>query len=555
MTPARNEDKTRGIFDVHTGRTRVSKRSFKEIVYGKNVLNLRPGFGKRHPWWSLVILLVLAGGIFWGIRKLSTRAEVSDFFPLTCLGSWQNPANAQGQPESLGTSSAAITADNAAVYDPTSPLTQIFCGAFVPPDYKTEGDVKNVGLTLVWNIPGLATTTDEGTATSTATGTVPAASATTTTTTTPTTTAPEATSTSWLFNTRLLNVAFADTTDTVSTVPTSSDTNTAPPTPPLPPSESTSTLAPATSSSEPGTTTAPTTTASAATIVETTTPTVAATSTATATTTEAGATTTPSSTVIMAPPITATLAPITSTVTSTATGTDVTVPPEASTTTSSAPVFAPPPPPDDNFLEVSYSVDGQTWVEFAKVGPDNWQNFTATLPVTSWDDLKKLQVKIEGIPTTLQQIPKVYLDGMFVEVHYEIPSVIEMTNTPTSTDEEASSTAPPVRVTLANPGARQTCRIEPFSQPLPPGGTTQFTAMLHPSISGVSYDLFTGYLPRGISVSIGSPSGAIAATSSLTFQAAADAQHGSFNIPVIYHEHEADGTVLSNFCQLNIDVR
>ena len=86
-------------------------------------------------------------------------------------------------------------------------------------------------------------------------------------------------------------------------------------------------------------------------------------------------------------------------------------------------------------------------------------------------------------------------------------------------------------------------------------GPAQFTAVLHPSINGISYDLSTGYLPHGVAVLIGSPTGPIAATSSITFQAASDAQEGSFNISVIYHEHEVDGSVISNFCQLNLTIQ
>jgi hypothetical protein len=162
----------------------------------------------------------------------------------------------------------------------------------------------------------------------------------------------------------------------------------------------------------------------------------------------------------MAPPVTATL---------TATGSDVTAPPAASAATSSVPVFAPPPPPDDNFLKVSYSLDGQTWIDLATVNQDNWQNFTATLPVTSWDDLKKLQVRIEGIPTALTQIPKVYLDGMFVEVHYEIP--------PASPISLGGSTA-------ATPSAATTSEVivlPPTQQPVPVNQNSDFKANESPT--------------------------------------------------------------------------
>jgi hypothetical protein len=140
-------------------------------------------------------------------------------------------------------------------------------------------------------------------------------------------------------------------------------------------------------------------------------------------------------------------------------------------------------------------------------------------------------------------------------VHYETPSSIVPALTPSSTSEVENATSTPVRIMLMNPGARQTCDLEPFSQTLPLGGTAQFIAELHPSINGVSYELSTGYLPHGVVVLIGQPTGPVAATSSITFQAADDAQRGSFNIPVIYHEQEVDGTEVSNFCQLNLIIQ
>ena len=202
--------------------------------------------------------------------------------------------------------------------------------------------------------------------------------------------------------------------------------------------------------------------------------------------------------------------------------------------------------PDNNFLDVS------------QVNINNWQQFTVTLPISDWQDLENLQVRIEGIPTTQDPIPPVYLDGMFMEVHYDSQPLLS--NEATSTDETASSTdstdsAPAVRLKLTDPGAEQSCDIEPFSQHVPIGGSADFLINLHPSINGVSYDLEPGHLPPGVSVSINNPIGAIAATSSLTFNAATSSVPGSFNIVMIYHEHETDGSVLANYCQVNIDVQ
>lgn len=59
----------------------------------------------------------------------------------------------------------------------------------------------------------------------------------------------------------------------------------------------------------------------------------------------------------------------------------------------------------------------------AEVNPDNWQKFTVTLPIANWDDLKKVQIRLSGMPTSLAKVPRIYLDGMFVEVHYDVPPI------------------------------------------------------------------------------------------------------------------------------------
>jgi hypothetical protein len=218
-------------------------------------------------------------------------------------------------------------------------------------------------------------------------------------------------------------------------------------------------------------------------------------------------------------------------------------------------IIVPPPVPDNNFLNVSYSTDGQTWISIGKVNMSNWQQFTVTLPLSDWTDLQNLQVRVDGIPTTQDPIPPIYLDGMFVEVHYNTVILPVPTDAASSTDATTSANPSSARMTLVNPGAQQACDVQPFSQELPLGGTAAFTVNLHPSINGVSYSLLLGHLPVGISAILGSPSGPIAATSSLIFQAETSTIPGSLNIVVIYQEHEEDGSVLSNFCQLNIDAR
>ncbi|MEK7188083.1 MAG: hypothetical protein AAB691_04530, partial [Patescibacteria group bacterium] len=88
----------------------------------------------------------------------------------------------------------------------------------------------------------------------------------------------------------------------------------------------------------------------------------------------------------------------------------------SSSATSSSFPLPEPPPPDDRFLILSYSIDGQNWFELKRIGMNDWRNLTVDLPVRSWGDLKNVQIKITGTPSTLQVIPPVFLDGILVEV-------------------------------------------------------------------------------------------------------------------------------------------
>jgi len=314
--------------------------------FGVSTINLRPKFRERHPWVVAFVAIVLFTIFGFGLRRLFVRAEVGDFYPASCLGTWQSPEKAQGKPESL--SGAPIDATSSALSGGTA--AQIFCGSFIPQGTDETGEIKSVGLTLVWDMAGLPASV----ATPVATSTIEAS-----------TTDPSA----FLF---FFPSAHAQTVpDSDASVGT--DTTPAPVAAPAPAADD-------------------------------------------------------SSTVILGPPLSATLTPIDENATGTASDTTGT---SASSATSSLPAPAAPIPPsplapDDNFLLISYSTDGNTWIALQKVNADNWKNLTVSLPISRWSDLEKLQIKIEAIPTALAVMPQVFLDGMLVEAHYDVPPVFIM---------------------------------------------------------------------------------------------------------------------------------
>ncbi len=544
-TPGEQREK-RDVFDVgpNVKKTPSRRHFFKYpfYVYGRNVLNLKPKFRIRHPWaWAVGFVAIIVVS-FLGIRQLSTKADVHDFSPTTCLGNWQDVANAEGRPQTMGDPNPSFSAANSATY---TTGTEIYCGGFLPPSFATSGQITNVGLTLVWQI-GDASTSSVATSASTTPAVSTGASA-------PATSSDDSISSG-------TNSTSSDDGATVagSSTPTSSSIS----------STASSSASDATvdelstDTSSPVSASVPDTSSSSASntdAAQASTPDVVSSPDPASVSTPAptpAPTADSSSTSFIRQLIPFAFADDVSsgTVSIADTTTAETASDTAATSTS---ISAPAPIPDENFLDVSYSTDGQTWVSVGEVNMSNWQQFTVTLPIADWADLQNLQIRVEGIPTTQDPIPPVYLDGMFVEVHYDAAlSINPSVDMASSTDEATSSATPSSsRMTLVDPGAQQACDIQPFSQVLPLGGTAVFTVNLHPSINGVSYDLLLGHLPLGVSAGFGSPSGSVAATSSLTFQAQTTIMPGSMNIVVIYQEHEEDGTVLSNFCQLNIDVK
>lgn len=75
------------------------------------------------------------------------------------------------------------------------------------------------------------------------------------------------------------------------------------------------------------------------------------------------------------------------------------------------------------FLEVLYTLDGTEWHSLGKVSKDDWTH-EFKIPVTEWDDISKLQVSIQSLPS-VDVLPKVYLDGMWLEAEYEKIKTLE----------------------------------------------------------------------------------------------------------------------------------
>ncbi len=362
-------------------------------------VSLKNYFGSWTKIGILVGVLVLALIAFFVSQEAFITAEVTDFYPSTCLGSWQDPEKAQGEPETFRFPEKELNNDNSAYLDKAE--GDIYCGQFLPGDYVGEGEIKGVGLTLVWNVQGLPelvlpepTVTPETTSTPNADEDIPTSE-----------------------GAVIKDVIEAP---TERTKEESSNGDSAKEEPATPPSSLNRFLVPLVlaQSEEPS---APASTVEPAPVQAT------------------------------EPPVISNPEPINEPVVGAPKETEVEKNPpineelknengeeikpeevkigEVLAEPVTEIIHEAPKVVDESFLRISYSLDGQEWKEISKIGAANWFHYTMPLPINSWEDLRKAQFRIEGIENSLETFPEIYLDGMFLEVQYEKPPIVEIFET------------------------------------------------------------------------------------------------------------------------------
>ncbi len=335
---------------------------------------------------GIIVLVLLSPFV---VRRFFSRAEVADFYPATCLGSWENPHYAEGKPETFDSSDVLITRENASMFAGVN--DKIFCGNFIPNDYEPKGEIARVGLTLVWSI-------NENTSFPAPSPDVaPAASS------SEPETAPEE------------EVPASDAPEKPKLDESKIQNQEPAPPPPQEPALPVDEPSPAPSSTslfenfifsslffaqanaqtpENQTTTEEIISPSVENIIIEETP----------------SSTVPTEVAEEAQPIPA---PAESLPENSGGGEVILSPVVAA------------PEPDSRFLKISYSVDGESWSEIAKVSSADLHNFTVALPVSNWEELKKIQISIEGIPTSESEVSKIFLDGMLVEIEYAVPPIFQ----------------------------------------------------------------------------------------------------------------------------------
>ncbi len=82
---------------------------------------------------------------------------------------------------------------------------------------------------------------------------------------------------------------------------------------------------------------------------------------------------------------------------------------------------------ESDFLEVSYTLDGEVWNVLGKINRQNMANpyFEIPFEQMNWENIRKVQVAVSAVPT-FDKPPIFYLDAMWIETEYEEMSDVEL---------------------------------------------------------------------------------------------------------------------------------
>ena len=236
--------------------------------------------------------------------------------------------------------------------------------------------------------------------------------------------------------------------------------------------------------------------------------------------------------------------------------------------------------PTEDFLKVSYTLDGVNWQELGMVNKNNWQDLSFNIPVSylletelptngnevsTLEDIKKIQIKIESLPI-LNETPFVYLDGMALEVEYESGTLTQdMSSEPDQGVINLASSTPstkPLKVrslhknVVLDEKATHSCRAEPFRLDISGKSYLATTLILQNSGKQEPEEIEIGSLPIGIDITFSKnkdyiyrpQTGETALDLEITSEPGS--QKGSFGIPIIYTKKGvSDSTTV---CQINV---
>ena len=71
----------------------------------------------------------------------------------------------------------------------------------------------------------------------------------------------------------------------------------------------------------------------------------------------------------------------------------------------------------DHLMSVEYTFNGEDWLFLGTISANNWKNLSFELPVISWEDISKVQVRLKK-SLSIDEQPAILLDAMILEIKY-----------------------------------------------------------------------------------------------------------------------------------------
>ena len=213
-------------------------------------------------------------------------------------------------------------------------------------------------------------------------------------------------------------------------------------------------------------------------------------------------------------------------------------------------------PEPGSFLTISYTLDGVSWHEISKLPATVSPNIVIDLPLTSWEDISRLQVSIANQPI-LDQAPVVFFDGLTLEVMYD-----DNETTATNIKEEHKAEeleADNNHDITFDREANHSCSIKPFQITVPEDSSVTVAVALTRGNPGSQAVLKPATLPDGLAIEFSKSK--IDTLSGIDFESIETleikrqfgSQVGSFNIPIIFGEQTGESSEFSyTYCLMNV---
>lgn len=207
----------------------------------------------------------------------------------------------------------------------------------------------------------------------------------------------------------------------------------------------------------------------------------------------------------------------------------------------------------NSIAELSYTIDGSTWVSLGKKTKEEIENGEFDLPLLNEELLNTMefiQIKLQFISDDIPLY--LYINNMSIDIEYEDIQEEEKKEIIDEIIPEKELYRYFGEGHIYDETAKQKCTVEPFSANILQSGDASYSATLSPSYPNSPFRIGFGNLPIGVHPSLTEVTGTGGATIPFSFIADVGSPRGSYNIMFVYREIQTDGKELANFCQLNL---